>query len=65
MITFVLILFFHVGSFGKTDSNATTSIPNFATESECLVAGEKTSLLVKGTIKEVNYVCVKQTGVKP
>jgi len=61
MVTFTLILFFHVGVFGKSDSNAATNIPNFKTEAECIAAGEKSKKLVAGTKKEVVYVCVQQT----
>lgn len=64
MTTFTLILFFHVGVFGETDSNATTVVPNFATEAECVAAGNKSKSLVSGTKKELEYVCVKQTSFK-
>jgi hypothetical protein len=65
MITFTLILFFHVGVFGDTDSNATTVVPNFISYEECVAAGNSAKTLVRGTKKEVEYVCVKQTVQLP
>ncbi|PMX08441.1 MULTISPECIES: hypothetical protein [unclassified Pseudomonas] len=59
--TFVLVLFFHVGPWGNTDSNATTNIPNFLSEQECIDAGKKAASLVSGTKKEVEFICVAQS----
>ena len=64
MNTFVLILFFHVGIFGDTDSNATTSVPGFSSYEQCRKAGVETKKLVSGTKKDVEFVCVEQGGVK-
>jgi hypothetical protein len=58
---FILVLFFHVGPWGKSDSNTSTTVPGFITEQECVTAGEKASSLVTGTRKEVRYICVEQT----
>ncbi len=59
--TFVLILFFHVGPVGEGNSNAVASVPNFATEQECVTAGNQSKKLVAGTVKDVEFVCVKQS----
>lgn len=56
---FTLILFFHVGVFGDTDSNATTSVPGFYTEQGCQRAGQTAKQLTSGTKKETEFVCVK------
>lgn len=64
MTTFTLILFFHVGIFGDTDSNATTVVTNFSSHEECVKAGNAAKGLVRGTKKEVEYVCVEQTQSK-
>jgi hypothetical protein len=61
MKTFILILFFHVGFWGDTDSNATTSVPGFSSMEECQRAGVATLSMVKGTKKEAKFVCVEQT----
>lgn len=61
MSTFILVLFFHVGYWGKTDSNAATNVPGFISEQECNAAGNQASALVAGTKKEVVFICVKQT----
>lgn len=58
MSTFVLILFFHVGMLGKTDSNASTTVPGFTSQATCAAAGEEAKKLVKGTVKEMSFVCV-------
>lgn len=61
MITFTLILFFHVGVMGDGNSNATTTVPNFSSEKECVTAGEQSKKLVAGSVKALEYVCIKQT----
>jgi len=61
MITWVLIVFAHVGVLGKTDSNALTSVPGFTVLAECMQAGDATKTLSNGTVKDIKYVCVKQT----
>lgn len=60
MNTFVLILFFHVGIWGDTDSNATTSIRGFTSEAACEAAGKKAGQLVRSTKKEMSYICAQQ-----
>lgn len=61
MITFTLILFFHVGPMGDGNSNATAVVNNFVSEQECMDAGNKAQKLVTGSVKELRFVCVKQT----
>lgn len=60
MGTYILLLFFHVGPMGSTDSKTSTSIPNFKSEQDCIVAGELSKTLVQGTVKKVNYICLYQ-----
>jgi hypothetical protein len=61
MITYILILFAHVGAMGDGNSNALASIPGFASKQECDTAGESAKRLGNGTTKEIKFVCVKQT----
>ena len=61
MLTFALILFAHVGVMGQGNSNAITTLPGFTSEAECRAAGDAAKKLVSGTVKEISYVCVKQT----
>ena len=61
MITFVLIVFFHVGSMGDGNSNATAVVPGFINIAECQDAGRQATGLTNGTVKEGKFVCVKQT----
>lgn len=60
MGTFILILFAHVGSFGKTDSNSLASV-EFANERACIAAGNKAKDLVRGTVKNIEFVCVAKS----
>jgi hypothetical protein len=60
MKTFALILFFHVGIWGDTDSNASSVVQGFTSEASCEAAGAKAKRLVSGSKKEMEYVCVEQ-----
>lgn len=64
MTTWILILFFHVGPFADGNSNAVTSIPGFASQKECIAAGQQARSLTNNTVKESNFVCVKQTAIE-
>lgn len=59
--TWVLIVFFHVGAMGNGNSNTTAVVDGFIFEQECKVAGNQAVGLTNGTVKEGNFVCVKQT----
>lgn len=54
----VLILFFHVGPMGNGNSNSSLIVSGFSTEQKCVAAGEKSSKLVLGTSKNLNYTCI-------
>lgn len=56
----VLILFAHSGVFSSKDSMSFTNIPGFTTKTSCETAGKISADLVKGTIKDLKYVCVEQ-----
>lgn len=60
---YTLILFFHVGMFGNTDSNAATHIPDFHSKVLCEQAGKASEALVANTKKELRFVCVNTTGL--
>ena len=57
----VLILFAHVGPIGNGNSNALTSI-EFQTDKLCEEAGRKAIKLANGTVKEIDYVCVRKAN---
>lgn len=59
-MTWILILFAHVGMAGNGNSNALTSVPGFRTQAECEAAGKAVKPLADGTVKELEYVCVSQ-----
>lgn len=61
MITWVLILFAHVGPIGDGNSNALASVPGFQRQAECKAAGEAAVTMANGTVKKISYVCVQQT----
>lgn len=54
-----LVLFFHVGIWGDTDSNATSVVQGFQSELLCEEAGKKAQFLTRGTKKDQAYICVK------
>lgn len=60
---YALILFFHVGVWAHTDSNATTVVPDFATYELCAAAGAEANKLVAGTRKEMTFICVKRRAI--
>lgn len=60
-ITWVLILFAHVGPLGDGNSNALTAVHGFANQQECEIAGKAAQALGTATTKVIKYVCVKQT----
>lgn len=53
----VLILFAHVGAFGKTDSNSITT-HEFTSKVTCEAAGKAAKTLVVGSVKDIEFVCV-------
>jgi hypothetical protein len=57
--TWALIIFFHVGMWGDTDSNATSVVDGFATKQLCEQAKKQVPTLVSGTKKEVRAICVQ------
>jgi len=61
VITYILILFAHVGPMGEGNSNAVASVPGFATQQECIDAGRAAKELARGTTKSIEFACVKQT----
>jgi hypothetical protein len=60
MVTWVLIVFAHVGMMGDGNSNALTSVPGFASAQECQAAGAAVKKLAQGTVKSIDFVCVSQ-----
>lgn len=62
--TWILIIFAHVGALGDGNSNALTSVPGFSTEAECTDAGTTARKLAKGTVKSIDFVCVKATRLR-
>lgn len=60
-ITWVLILFAHVGPLGDGNSNALTAVHGFVDLHECEAAGKATQSLGTATTKVIKYVCVKQS----
>jgi hypothetical protein len=57
---FVLIIYIFAGVFAKGDSVTVTSVPNFSSESQCIIAAKKVTEFTNGTTKDVRVICVKQ-----
>ena len=61
MVTFILLVFAHVGPVGDGNSNALTAVSGFVTEAECRAAGDAYAKLANGTTKQIRYTCVRQS----
>lgn len=59
-ITWVLILFAHVGPMADGNSNALHSVPGFASAADCTQAGREAAAMARGTVKKIEFVCVRQ-----
>lgn len=55
-MTWILILFAHVGPLGTGNSNALATA-NFQTQAACQSAGQKAASLAGGTVKRIEFVC--------
>jgi hypothetical protein len=55
----VLILFAHVGPLGDGNSNAITT-QEFTSQQKCSAAGNAAKALVRGTVKQMEFVCVEK-----
>lgn len=58
-MAWILILFAHVGPMANNNSNAITT-QEFNTQAACQKAGDAARTLVKGTVKEITFVCVSK-----
>lgn len=54
----MLVLYIYAGVWAKGDSVAITTVP-MANLSACEKAGQSADSLVKGSAKDVRYICVK------
>ena len=54
----VLVLYIYAGVWAKGDSVAITTVP-MANLAACEKAGQSADSLVKGSAKDVRYVCMK------
>ena len=63
-VTWILILFAHVGPLGDGNSNALTSVSGFKSTQACLQAGRDAKNLVSGTVKKIEFVCVPDQVVQ-
>lgn len=58
-MTWILVLYIYAGVFAKGDSVTMTSVPGFLSEADCAAAGTIATQLVRGSTKELRFVCVK------
>jgi hypothetical protein len=58
--SWVLIILIHSGAFAKYNAIGVTNIPGFATEQECIEAGQDSMKIVKGSGMIESFTCVKQ-----
>lgn len=57
--TWILILFAHVGPMGQGNSNALATA-QFSSQQTCQTAGQQAKAMAQGTVKSIEFVCVKQ-----
>lgn len=55
---YILILYIYAGMLAKGDSVALTNV-TFKSMEACQAAGKQAEFLVKGSTKEVKFICVK------
>jgi len=58
MTTFYLVLYIYAGMLAKGDSVSMVSIPQPSKEA-CMAAGKSAEDLVRGSAKELRFVCIK------
>jgi hypothetical protein len=59
-MSWTLVIYIYAGMLAQGDSVALTHIQGFKTEQSCASAGNATKPLVKGSAKELRFVCIKQ-----
>ena len=62
MSAFYLVIYIYAGMLAKGDSVSLVSIPQ-PSEQACNTAGKQAEQLVKGTAKELRFICVKGGAV--
>ena len=59
-MSWTLVIYIYAGMLANGDSVALTHIKGFKTEAHCAAAGDATKPLVRGSTKDLRYVCLKQ-----
>jgi hypothetical protein len=54
----ILVILIYAGTFARGDSVAIHTIPGWSSEQSCKYSGEKLGPLVKGTSKEIRFICL-------
>jgi hypothetical protein len=57
-MTWILVLYIYAGPLAKGDGVSVTAI-QMPTEAACNDSGRKAALLVKGSAKELRFLCLK------
>jgi hypothetical protein len=63
MKTFVLIIWIHAAILSNVDSMTMFSVPGFFTREACEQAGKDSKVLVRMTVKSLEYVCIEQPKI--
>ena len=59
-MNWTLVLYIYAGALASGDSVSLLNVPGFKTEQSCIAAGTAAKPLVRGSTKELRYVCIKQ-----
>ena len=57
--TWTLILYVYAGLWANGDSVSLQTVTGFSSEQACVRAGVQSTPLVKGSAKEIRFVCVE------
>lgn len=59
-MSWTLVLYIYAGVLAQGDSVALTHIQGFKGQQQCEAAGQMAKPLVKGSAKELRFVCIRQ-----
>lgn len=59
-MSWTLVIYIYAGLLAQGDSVALTHIKGFKTEQHCEAAGVSAKPLVRGSAKELRYICIRQ-----
>jgi hypothetical protein len=59
-MSWTLVIYIYAGMLAQGDSVTLMHIPGFKTEQSCTAAGNASKPLVKGSAKDLRFICIRQ-----